>query len=283
MRPFLCRTDEQFLDYFAFITTLPLREAFAPPVFDHPAVLAPWKDAFALVLAHCEDEEVAGLTRSATKIEIGNLVQHRAADLSWTVVFKPCKHVAGPEEMCTRCGKELEIARRAIIENANLSARDALGTETWDHTDAMIWALIAENGSCKVCHERNYVACLCDSGYKHRSKATGILWEWSKKNKALSIDMHYRDRYLDFMMRHVEYESCLVCPKNRHNIELPFSKRLCLCKLSERSICIFDTLKNDPNIDLAAIDVATTYAMIRYMLRTFVFHIVKDDAVVSQV
>ncbi|KAJ4350845.1 hypothetical protein N0V95_004398 [Ascochyta clinopodiicola] len=110
-----------------------------------------------------------------------------------------------------------------------------------------------------------------------------ILWDWSKGNKALSIDIHYRTRYLDFMMRHVEYESCLVCPKNQHNIKLPLNKRLCLCEQSERSMCIFDTLKNDNNINLATIDVKTTYAMIRYMLETFVFHVVEDGAIVSQV
>ncbi|KAJ4350846.1 hypothetical protein N0V95_004399 [Ascochyta clinopodiicola] len=140
--------EKLIYDYFAFVTNLPLREAFAPPVFDHYTVLETWKEAFAGVLARCKDEDVASLTRSATKTEIGNLVKHRVAKSSWHVVLKACSHTPGIKEMCPRCEKELGIARQAIIEQANLSAQVVLGTDSDDYIHAQIWTCIAENALC---------------------------------------------------------------------------------------------------------------------------------------
>jgi hypothetical protein len=228
----LILTLAQVSDYAGFVTNLPLREAFFPPIFDHPAVLAAWKDGFLINLYHCSTEELTVLTTKATKEQIEKIVQERASTWSRTGLSRTCTHSLVSEERCMRCQMELSVIvflDEWFIAEANLSPQAAFAPDHEYRIAAHILALFAEMSWCESCHNRGYVACLCTFIKVPNGYDNAVLLEWSKKNKSLEIDITFYFRYLDFLMRQIELESCLVCHENEHNIRLPLEKRICFC------------------------------------------------------
>lgn len=229
----------QLYEHAAFVANLPLREAFAPPILDHSAVVATWKEGFDVVLAQCSNDDLAVLTKTATRKQIRDLVQKRNGTLIGIGSSKRCPHTSVSEELCLRCEKEFAIIqymRDELIAESNLNPHDALGLDNNERIGAYFLAVMAENGSCKKCHEREYVACLCTLDALPGGRNERILRDWSKKNISLQVDISFYHRYLDFMMRHVEYESCLVCPERPHNLQLPPNKRICFCDQVRRCL-----------------------------------------------
>ncbi|KAJ4991142.1 hypothetical protein SVAN01_03270 [Stagonosporopsis vannaccii] len=243
--------------YKTHITELPLRNAFAPPYFDHEVVVTAWQDAFSAKLACATHEEVCTLSHICTKLEIQKLVSQREPTASWEVLLKNCKHAPAADKICSRCKNEYVIARLAFMEDANLNPQDPFGRENGDRFTAQFWAVAVR--ACDRCQGREYTACLCPIANEISEHVSEVLLAWSSNNAALAIDIGYLDCYQSFVMRHVLYEDCMVCHADRRNLELPSNKRICWCDFCAKSKFILKTLMGDSTIDTSNLPFSVLY------------------------